>query len=459
MTPETPPDKGSSFWRENWIGLSLVGTMVLFMGVMFFMMTGPTHTPRETALEAIILTASSVIASFVITKIFAEHSYNKSLRDHGVQIASGIMVLKRQMEGLTEWIGQKRASLSEVNQSAESSEAILEHVEQTLIGFKGMTDTALGGIAGVIGDALAQYQAVMDQVSTVRLEAFQRTTKIQEAMETAASKEEVVKLQTQVEEIGLHAQKEIAKLARSSALPIPDLPTKRAFTAKCPYCKESNVIDIIDKQGETRIVGCTSCGETFRAHVNANQTITTRRSGSDYISSQASQNAKLEALGMLTRSDWWVIPEHANFLIPLVLAYDARLKKEPGNRTPFNLQTLIIKDEGQLLASAFISNSTVRRFIRLAYHGRAFIFRTHERIHFKGVYINTLSEDSILRAVVWATLTRLASWNEIKGVDVPGLHRILLGGRPGGERIIVETLHRLERGEKGVYIPEKHSGI
>jgi transcription elongation factor Elf1 len=434
MTVDQSSNKSDSFWAENWIGLSLIGMMVLFVGVMFYMMTGPNQTARETALEAVILTSASIIASFLITKIYAEKSYNKSLRDHGVQIASGIMVLKRQMEGLTIWIGEKRASLAELGRTTEPSEAILEHVEQTLLGFKGMTDTALGGIAGVIGDALAQYEAVMDQVSTVRLQAFQQTSKIQQEMQTAVSNEEIVKLQTKIQEIGLQTEKQIAKLARTSALPIPALPPKRSYTAKCPYCKESSVIEMVDRKGETQVVACEYCGNAFNAHVTAAQTIMTRPSIGRYSETQE----------LLMRNDLWVAPEQVDLLISLALTYDEKLKEEGKIRSPFNLQALIIEDPAGLRDSE-ISNSTVRRFLGLVFHGRAFTFEPNQRIIYKSVYVNNLTEDSLLKAYIRACVSRLASWKDIGLKDLPELQIILLGDKEGGDRVLMEAFKYAER--------------
>src|SRR5438876_9281166 len=100
------PPEIRAFLRENWLSLLLFVLMLGFMIVMAYLMTRSEQTGLEIALETLILTACSVGISIVATKIYAERSYNQTLRDHGVQIASGIMVLKRQIEGLYDWVGQ-----------------------------------------------------------------------------------------------------------------------------------------------------------------------------------------------------------------------------------------------------------------------------------------------------------------------------------------------------------------
>ena len=49
--------------------------------------TSDGRSPQEAAYQAIVLTIASVIASLIVTKIYAEQGHGQSLRDHGVQIA------------------------------------------------------------------------------------------------------------------------------------------------------------------------------------------------------------------------------------------------------------------------------------------------------------------------------------------------------------------------------------
>jgi hypothetical protein len=127
----------------------------------YLIATSDGKSPKEGAYQAMVLTIASVIASLIVTKMYAEQGYGQNLRDHGVQIAGGIIVLKRQIEVLSEWVASKRSQMRAGAHIPEVTDAALEHIEQTLSGFRGMTDAALGGIAGVIGDALAQYESVM----------------------------------------------------------------------------------------------------------------------------------------------------------------------------------------------------------------------------------------------------------------------------------------------------------
>jgi hypothetical protein len=266
-------NKDKTFWGKNWLTLVIVTILMIVAIAMCFLLatTQPTPTPRETALETLILTVFTFAASYLVSKIFAEMSYSQTLRDNGVQIASGIIVLKRQIEKLSEWTGKKRISFKKDGQV----DASLEHVQCTLDMFRDMNNAALGGIAGVIGDALAQYENVMMQVSAIRGDALERTTEIEKKIQIADSSQ-VPALQNEIEEIQEKSEKRILELSRQTLLPIPSAPTKRKFSDKCPYCSGLNEFEMFDRPGETRSVLCRNCGGRFNAHVALGQRVFTR---------------------------------------------------------------------------------------------------------------------------------------------------------------------------------------
>ena len=119
--------KDKTFWQRNWLNIVLVVLLMCVVVAMCFLLASnqPTTTPRETALETLILTVFSFAASFLVSKVFAERAYSQTLRDHGVQIASGIIVLKRQIENLAEWTALKRVAFKR----DEHVEAAFEHVQ------------------------------------------------------------------------------------------------------------------------------------------------------------------------------------------------------------------------------------------------------------------------------------------------------------------------------------------
>ena len=261
--------KGKTFWQKNWLTLAIVSILMLVAIAMCFLLATTQPTPRESALETLILTVFSFTASYLVSKIFAEMSYSQTLRDNGVQIASGIIVLKRQIENLSEWTGQKRIAFKR----DEPVEAAFEHVQNTLNMFRDMNNAALGGIAGVIGDALAQYETVMMQVSKIRGNALEQTTEIEKKMQLVDSSQ-VPALQSKIQEINETSEKRIEELSRQTVLPIPAAPARRKFRDKCPYCGGVNEFEMVDKPGQTRTLLCSRCGGRFNAHIGLDRVFT-----------------------------------------------------------------------------------------------------------------------------------------------------------------------------------------
>jgi len=105
---EKVKSKGKTFWEKNWLTLVIVLILMIVAIAMCYLLADEKNTPRDTALETLLLTVFSFLSSYLVSKIFAEMSYSQTLRDNGVQIASGIIVLKRQIESLSDWTAQKR---------------------------------------------------------------------------------------------------------------------------------------------------------------------------------------------------------------------------------------------------------------------------------------------------------------------------------------------------------------
>jgi DNA-directed RNA polymerase subunit M/transcription elongation factor TFIIS len=401
-----------------------MGVLVVWMSRMLM---APGVTSRELGLITFILTAASMVASVLATKIYAEEASSKTLRDHGVQIASGIMVLKRQIETLSEWVDDKSNELSDHAPDGLRTQAVLEHVEQTLLGFRAMTDAALGGIGGVIGDALAQYEAVMDQISSTRAEAVVKTTEIERKMETAGSSAELARLEAQVVEIASSTEKRIAQLARSSTLPIPAISPRRTVTPLCPYCGKDNAFEMLDRPGETRVRTCQHCGNRFNVHIASDNRVLTRAAG-------VAGNAMAPAPGapqpkvplgqwaLQVLSDVWIEPSELSRLIALVVSIDKAMKLRGVEKTPHRLQEETLRSTEE----SGISKAKVRRFFFGAYRSRAFEFRVGE-IGFKGLYLNDLTEQSLsvttARSYVWV----LSGQGPIAASDAVELAQSLFG--------------------------------
>lgn len=436
--------EGKEFLQQNWLTLSLTAILALvIVAILYLIARSEPQTRREATLEALVLTGLSILVSVLATKVYAELNYSRSLRDHGVQIASGIMVLKRQVEALSDWVVGKRSGPGKSSASPEVVDATLDHVEQTLGGFRAQIDAALGGISGVIGGALEEYEAVREKIGRIRIEAGEETTKIREEIKTAASSEEVSRLQAQMQEIAFQTEKRISQLALKSAFPIPEAPRERPFRANCPYCGKENSFEMTDRLGETRSATCQECGHVFNAHVAAGHQVITRQLPLGQIRALATPLQE-KARAILMKAQAWVTPEQVAALVPLVVGRDSSMKQPGQIRSPFELQAALFL-EADKLAQAGTGRIAVRRFLKMVYNGRGFQFALGARPSFRTPYINNLEERGLLGAYVGACLWRLAPALPMTVEDSPTLASLLLGDKGGVDlvrEVIVESRDR-----------------
>jgi hypothetical protein len=422
-----------SFLKANSLNLVLAVLMVALGGWMAVLIaTSDGKSPREAAYQTMILTIASVIASLIITKIYAEQGHGQNLRDHGVQIAGGIIVLKGQIEVLADWIAAKRSQMIAASlHIPEVTDAVLEHIEQTLSGFRGMTDAALGGIAGVIGDALAQYESVMEQISRIRLEAFHQTREIEEKIQTAVSPAEITALQTKIQEIALKTERDIAQLARRSAIPIPEHPKRLAeevpvgFSCPCPHCSKENGVQMSNRAGETKVTTCAHCGATFNVHVLAGGRVIGRALGQTTPVPAGKNAFQGTVLYCLRETQAYVEPSSLAIIIKRILSADAALRTPQNQPTPLGLQQAVCDsiESGDL---GEIKRATVKIVFKMLFHGRAFKFPQGSPVSFHTPFVNTLKEHDLYEDFARSCLYRLHGQVDLRPESVDELAQIIL---------------------------------
>jgi hypothetical protein len=435
-----------SFLKAYSLNIFLVLVMVgLSIWMSVLIATSDGKSPKEGAYQAMVLTIASVIASLIVTKIYAEQGHGQNLRDHGVQIAGGIIVLKRQIEVLADWVVSKRSQTKAGAQAPEVMDAVLEHIEQTLSGFRGMTDAALGGIAGVIGDALAQYESVMEQISRIRLAALHQTREIEQKIQSAASSTEVAALQTQIQEIALRTERDIAQLARKSAIPIPEQPKRlteevplaKAFSCACPSCSRENSVQMPNRPGETRIVSCVHCGTAFNVHVIAGGRVTVRRPGQASAVPAGKTTLQGMATHRLRKTQAYVDPGELAVVVKQVLSADATLRTGQNRPSPFDLQRVLFLSigSGEL---PDVKRATVRIVFKLLFQGRAFKFAPGSPVSFSTVFINTLEEKRLYEDFARSCLYRLRGEIELRADLAEELAQVILPEQLADRRAILE---------------------
>lgn len=398
----------------------------------FLIATSDGKSPHEAAYQAMVLTIASVIASLIVTKIYAEQGHGQNLRDHGVQIAGGIIVLKRQIEVLSDWIVSKRLAMRTSPHIPEVTDAVLEHIEQTLSGFRGMTDAALGGIAGVIGDALAQYESVMEQISRIRLDALHQTREIEEKIQFAGSSAEIAALQSEIQEIALRTERDITQLARKSAIPIPEQPKRLSdeipvgkMSGTCPMCSTENSFQMPDRVGETKVVVCAHCGSAFNAHLALGGKVIARPLGQARRSDTVVSTFQAKVLSYLRQTQAYVEPKQLTSVLKRIVQADASLHSQSGQRSAKALQDIVFgyMDAGELLD---VGRGAVRIVFKMLYQSRAFKFNAGVPISFSAPFVNALDERQLYEAYVRGCLHRVSGIVDLGSARADELAQVLI---------------------------------
>src|SRR5450432_256656 len=85
----------------------------------------PKQDQTALGLEAFFLALSAMVASFFFTRLSDELRDNRRLREKGVEIARGIMVLRRSLEQLQEWVDHKRMA----GKGYQPTDSLLDHIQ------------------------------------------------------------------------------------------------------------------------------------------------------------------------------------------------------------------------------------------------------------------------------------------------------------------------------------------
>jgi hypothetical protein len=342
------------------------------------------RSSADDAALSLLLFIFSITASWIFSKMYSESSASESLRDYGVQVARGLMVLQSQIRSLSRWVSEKRQDLPPDLLNGKI-EAQLEHIEEALKGFQSQADATLRGIAGVIGDAFKQYEDTIDQINEIRkIESEERGKLIDQAKSIKSVNEDGIRileieenLRSSLSKLEERTNIKIAEIASSSSLPIDIQRTEQRIEVRCPVCAHINFVNIVLDPGFTRTKVCPSCNSLFNVHVD--------RSGNDFV--------RLLERGYSQRDTLPSPTPNTSADVPFVLSC---VKKRYEQRDFFRLATEVFlqmeriirtndvinineftKEVGKRLQTEDplrFSNKKVSDFIQMLYWGRFFKF-------------------------------------------------------------------------------------
>ncbi len=300
------------------------------------------------------------------------------------------MVLQSQIDSLSEWVSEKRLGIRD-----ELYDSRLEHIEQTLQGFRAQTDATLRGVAGVMGDALKQYQDTLNEINKTRDEASRAAATVKrELMQSNQSSE----LNEKLMEIEQKATKKIDELMQKSAFPIPAPVTLNSIEIECPNCGSENSLAITSGTGQTKSTSCAHCAALFNVHSSGSGTYFTRlirlSQSSQTIQNYSSHHIPNVSIPpstqevMIAIGHPYTIEQFKLFSLILVSALNSALASE--NVTINSLKQKmkeILPDQ---------SSTIISGFIKMQFWGRSFKFEGAPS--YNSIIKNSLSLDDVIVA-------------------------------------------------------------
>lgn len=319
---------------------------------------------------AIALAIGSGIISWVVSKHYSQISAAHSLRDYGVQVARGVMVMQSNVRQLNEFVIEKRLATHTVQQEL-LVDAHLEHVQHTLIGLLKQADATLTGVAGIIGEDLKQHDDVVAQITAIRNQAASETknllltqSSVNAPSVTQSNPGDVLELSRKLDEIDRRASDLIANVSKSTRLPVFEQATiERTVSVMCPYCKSENAVLMSGMPGQTKLTDCMSCRRLFNVHMSPTGIAFVRGIG----------RVRPDA-----NNDWkaWRLPFSAIQFSALaeMVCRAARDLSDPVLRTPDALMNKCRATAVTDASGAELSDSVRSDFVLICWFGRMFVF-------------------------------------------------------------------------------------
>ena len=273
----------------------------------------------------------------------------------------------------------------------------------------------------------------MEQISRIRLDALHQTQEIEQKIQTAKSSLEIAELQSKIQEIALTTERDVAQLARKTALPIPEQPKRlsdeirvgKAFSCVCPTCSIENSFQMPDRVGETREVVCGHCRSGFNAHLTMGGKVVARQIVQARQPDFAIGRFQSEVLSHLRRTQAYVEPMQLTSVLRGIIQADTSLHGRPEERSAKTLQDIVFGyiEAGELKD---VGRGAVRIAFKMLFQSRMFKYNPGSLPSFSAPFVNVLDEQQLYEAYVRGCLHRVGGIIDLSSTKAEELAQILI---------------------------------
>lgn len=247
------------------------GLITATVGTLFYL-----TTTEVTGTHTVLLTVLSLLASWLVTSVYAEWQASSELRRYGRRAADKLINLRTNIGRLRERFDERTEGWDDLEPETLQHvlAADIENVGETLYIFASLCDTAIRDWQGIIGEELSQWEQAQAEANSLRAEFEQQTTKLlHEVSSSQASAEEgmtkLAEMESRMDELRSQYQARAAELAQRSPFPVKVEPTRLTVPVECPGCSRSMRVLLGSEVGSTGWTPCTDCDGKFAVHRTA----------------------------------------------------------------------------------------------------------------------------------------------------------------------------------------------
>jgi hypothetical protein len=246
-------------------------TVVLFLitiaGVAFCLWRiTASPTPNEALLLSILLTISSTIASWFVSRYFAEASFNSHLRVFALKAAEKVTNLSNEFDRLSAYLQQalKDDDYESPNEALLAKNIRFEGAIHLINTLKSVNDGSLSDWQGVIGKEIDQKREEEEERQEQRGEMVrdlvERFQELQhESFVGGKPYEDTAALRTELSKLRADLRL-MASQVGGVPIPAATRPKRTEVDKSCPKCGKPLNYSQKTRRGSEKLLDCSSCG-------------------------------------------------------------------------------------------------------------------------------------------------------------------------------------------------------
>lgn len=272
-----PPIRTRS--SPGWV--PIVVTVALCAGIIIALWIAATRpmTTTESVLLGILLSAASILASWVATHLYSQinlkdaianatETNTENTRNLAVRAAEKVLNLSSEIERLTEALSAALDDSSEIEGTKQVVVVLRERILaaiHNLETLKSMNDTFLSDWRGVIGEEIDRQQAVEAQIEALNEEL--QAQKRERSQLRGVSKDDLSAIQSRIDATEDRINQKIAELPFRVSTK-QSKPKAIESLVSCPSCNEEVKVKIRHHGGARKLVQCESCSKYCRVAIS-----------------------------------------------------------------------------------------------------------------------------------------------------------------------------------------------